>query len=274
MAGVNGFSIRREYADGLPGDSAISFTRDCIELVVAGVGTVRVKSSGCTSIAVDDGSHAQLADIAGQWAFGQWLLYQEVFAFHGVTVARDDQAIAVLGAPRVGTSLVGLALTRRGWRLIADDVCPIDIEAGAAYALSGREGLEIDRAIVDAIRPDEHWADLHAQRNRVQVEVPSTDRTRINRIIILTMSNTVEQGSISTDESVQGARQLQVNCVAGLARLAGDRQLDQRLEHFCRELATLTEVDVAVVPVGGVVRSYSPKQIAELIIDHLAASAS
>lgn len=67
-------------------------------------------------------------------------------ALHASVVARDGQALAVVGASGSGKSTAALALLDRGWELVADDLLTID---GTGRALTGPPFIRLtrDRAV-------------------------------------------------------------------------------------------------------------------------------
>lgn len=53
---------------------------------------------------------------------------------HASSVARDGEAVLLLGPPGAGKSDLVLRLIREGWRLVADDQVALAAEAGALQA--------------------------------------------------------------------------------------------------------------------------------------------
>lgn len=245
----------------------ISSTGNEVALTVEGLGSVTVSPAGCSISAVNDDSRQQLIALAENWAWGQWLGLNGTYAFHGVTLERDGFGLAILGPPRVGTSLTALALTKSGWRLIADGTCPMRLEVTGLIALAGRAVLEIDQIVTSAFPPATGFEDAGTPRRRSHVPVAATGSSRIDRIVTLATTN-IRNDAVVVPGDAEGSKpelRLQENAVAGEALRAANPTLATGLRAFCQAALAVVPLDVALIPAGGPSRIYGPRQVASLI---------
>jgi hypothetical protein len=68
-------------------------------------------------------------------------LMHNTLALHGVAFERHGQALLLLGGHGAGKSLVGLALARHGWSVLAGDVALVDLSEGSDQTRSGQPVL-------------------------------------------------------------------------------------------------------------------------------------
>ena len=277
-SGADDWAIRHVDVDDVPAQSrvVIAPVGDAITLEVAEAGVIDVSKCGCTITAAAAGLHDQLRAIGEDWALGQWLAFNGTFAFHGATLEREGFGLALIGAPRAGTSLTALALARRGWRLIADGTCPLVVGNSAdggehIVALPGRQRVQVDRTITAAFPPDEGCADAGTPRPRSEIPVASTGAHRVDRIISIVPSNVRREGVIVPGDRDGGdPPQILRSCaVVGDALQATSPHLAERLASFCDIATHLAPLDAALVPAGKATFVFSPRQIADLIDAHV-----
>lgn len=277
---VSGWTIARIDVATAPDCSGfwIDPSGESMALTLAGVGTITVSVDGATSHAPDAQLHATLAATCGQWAWGQWLGFHRTFAFHGATLERDGYGIALFGAPRAGVSLAALALSRRGWTLVADGTCPLVLESDAAgevalVALAGQPGLQVDSAVTDTFPPPENSEPARTLRRRTNIATDASEgAARINRILMLITSNVRTTGVVVAggSEELNPAAKLHATAVLGDARQAADQSLTESVATFCQQTVDTVPLDGVIVPAGTPSMTYTPKQIADLITTHLA----
>jgi len=81
---------------------------------------------------------------------------------HATAVAIGDRALAILGEKGAGKSTLAAALTRRGHRLLSDDVVVIEERDGRPVALAGTATLKIQPEAAQALGVDpSRLAPLH-----------------------------------------------------------------------------------------------------------------
>jgi hypothetical protein len=73
---------------------------------------------------------------------------------HATAVAIGGRALAILGEKGAGKSTLAAALTRRGHRLLSDDIVAIEERAGAPFALAGTASLKIQPEAAQALGVD------------------------------------------------------------------------------------------------------------------------
>ncbi len=273
---VNDWTIDRAIIESAPPVSQVDIAADgdSISLVVAGVGLVKVSRNGCTVSATTSAAQDSLVALAGNWAWGQWLGINGTFSFHGVTLARDGVGLALIGAPRSGTSLTALAMSRDGWQVIADGVCPLQSDANGISALPGRQALEVDALVTQMFPPAGSFEDAETPRKRSLVSTASADATPIQHIIELVTTNIRTDGVVvpaDTEESRPASR-LQENSIVGKALQAASSTLGAQLHDFCEQVVSVVPFDVALVPYGSPARPYSPMDIANLVGAYLEAA--
>ena len=250
-----------------------------IALDIGGVGSMTATAIECVSTARDDHGHHSLDAIAGEWAWGQMLGLRGTFAFHGATLERDGYGLAIFGAPRAGTSLTALALSRRGWHLVADGTCPIVVESAAGegeevLALPGDGHLQVDRAVTAAFPPQEPFADAQTPRVRTNIAVSTTGPTRLDRIVVLLPSNVRRTGLVvpANHEGGNPALMLAANAVLGAALREANPTLNQGLLDTCSRTVSAVPFDAALIPAGNSQAIFDPGQIATLISEHIVSS--
>lgn len=249
----------------------ISESGSHVTLVVGGLGSISVSADHCRTDAVNAAGHESLRAFAGDWAWGQRLALTGIFAFHGATLERDGYGIALVGPPRTGTTLAALALSRRGWRLVADGTCPFLIERGELVALPGRQNLEVDRAVTATLPADMQVEDAGTPRSRSRVSVASSGANRIDRIIELLPSRIRVDGVVvpgDYEESDPSMRLRSCSLVGGALESANPA-LAEALHAFCVSATETAPVDVAVVPTGDAGTTFTPIQIADLLSSHI-----
>lgn len=268
--------IRYVNESATPCRSQVKITEagDEITLSIAELGTLAVNAAGALSSAPDSSHHERLAHAAADWAWGQWLAFGGTYAFHGATVTRDGYTLALVGAPRAGTSLTALALCRRGWALVADGVCPLAVESGKrVIALAGTGALQVDRAVTAAFPPPEIYTDARTPRPRSNIEVEAAGAHTVDRIVSLVPS-TVRRGGVIVPGNFEGGDptlSLAAASVCGEGIRSRNSELNEDLLATCAQVTALVPFDVALVPAGSSTLMFSPRQIATLITDHLAA---
>lgn len=94
-------------------------------------------------------------------AFGALLMQRGFFVLHGNAVELDDKCLVCVGPSGIGKSSLTAAFMKRGYRVLADDVVPIDV---TGHALPGfpriklwqdvADKMEIDTRCLHRIRPN------------------------------------------------------------------------------------------------------------------------
>lgn len=243
-----------------------------VMLDVPTLGAITVDRTGARAASPTDESASALRATVQLWAWGQWLAYQGVFSFHGVTLVDPrGLGVAIIGMPRAGTSLTGLALARRGWRLIADDVCPLIRDGDAVLALPGRPTIQVDAAVVEAFPPDEPIQYLGTPRPRAQLVVPSAPATEITRVVCLVPSNVRRSGVLlPADPDGQSPSHVLAECCAlGAYRLAVEPKLADEQAAQCESIIDAVDFSAALVPAGNSQHVFAPSQIADLISEYV-----
>ena len=77
-----------------------------------------------------------------------------LLVLHATAIAIGGRALAILGEKGAGKSTLAAALTRRGHRLLSDDVVAIEERDGASFALAGTASLKIQPEAARALGVD------------------------------------------------------------------------------------------------------------------------
>ena len=114
--------------------------------------SIRVRRSSATK--------EDLGDLVVRMALGFVLQSRAMLAFHGAAASRAGKAVAIFGERGAGKSTTVLALAKRGWGLLCDDIVVIEpggnVPLGAAHVRLNddsydllMEGLQADYAPLD-----------------------------------------------------------------------------------------------------------------------------
>lgn len=127
-------------------------------------GVARFLITGGSSIAIDPAptsDEASLRVFLLGSAFGALLMQRGFFVLHGNAIEIDGQCLICVGPSGIGKSTLTAAFLRRGYRVLADDVVPIDANG---FAIPGfpriklwqdaADKMEINTEVLSRIRPN------------------------------------------------------------------------------------------------------------------------
>ena len=131
-------------------------TRGRCEYLVALPGSGRILVQGGNKITVEPDPGTDPADTRA-FLTGpvQAVLWHQrgLLPLHASVVARDGRAAAIAGASGTGKSTLAAALAGRGLEVLADDICVVDVPAGAApTALPGIRRLRLWRDALEHLQ--------------------------------------------------------------------------------------------------------------------------
>jgi hypothetical protein len=156
-----------------------------VTLGLANVGSIRVTPEVITVLAPDEEAVRRTWDRLGTWAQGQWHAMAGDLVLRGASVARDGRALAIVGAPRTGTSLTALQTIRHGFRLMRDGI--VVIRDGVAIAQDDPRGA-VDLEAAEVLFADLPCTPRGTERPRVDVEAPAATDTPLTSIALLGIS--------------------------------------------------------------------------------------
>ncbi|MBF0498127.1 MAG: hypothetical protein HQK58_16380 [Deltaproteobacteria bacterium] len=88
-------------------------------------------------------------------AFGALLFQRGLVPFHGSALDINGRAVVIAGRSAAGKSTLAAVLCRRGHRLLADDVCVFQLDAGGRpFVLPAYPRLKLWADVVDALGQD------------------------------------------------------------------------------------------------------------------------
>lgn len=126
-------------------------TNEKVTLGLPGLGAVTVDTGGITNQAPDELLRQQTWARLGLWATGQWYALHGCLVLPGATVARDNEAIAIVGASRAGCSVTAVQLTRHEYSIVSDG---FTIITGDGIAVSHTPHAAIDTFVAENLFPD------------------------------------------------------------------------------------------------------------------------
>jgi len=152
-----------------------------VELELPGYGSMAVTVDRIVACGPDSAARQQVVAQLGTWARGQWLRAQGLTTLNGSCIARNDRSIIITGAPRIGSSLLAVALLERGWQLASDGI----VAWGAAdVPLQINEPFTLDRDVVGALDPL-LVRQATSGRDRVHVQPRLAGTGRITGVVVL-----------------------------------------------------------------------------------------
>jgi hypothetical protein len=95
--------------------------------------------------------------------------------FHAAAVARGDRCVLLVGETGSGKTTSALALCALGWRLLGDDVVPIDLRDARAHPVPRRSAIREDRAGF-TLRPFLEEHESGADHGLIRANLFATDR--------------------------------------------------------------------------------------------------
>lgn len=228
-----------------------------VTLGLADVGSIRVTPEMITVLAPDPDAARRTWDRVGTWAQGQWHAMAGELVLRGACVARDGRALAIVGAPRTGTSLTALQTFRHGFRLLRDGI--VVIRDGVALAQDDPRGA-IDREAAEVLFADLPCTPRATDRPRVDVEVPSAPDTPLTSIAQLGIA--LGRGEIIV-------REITPPCTEILSLAV--RRLDQRQQphHRVPENVQARSFSRSLPVSMNDLRRQGPQAMAVAIVDHL-----
>jgi len=141
-------------------------------------------------------------------AFGALLHQRGLLPFHASAIEVNGSAVAFLGPSGVGKSTLAAALARRGYRVMADDVAAISVEASRVLLVPGYPQLKVWADAVEKLGEDKS-ALRQVRANLEKYGIPlqeqyCRERTPLGRIYVLESKN---NGSLELTE-IRGTEKL------------------------------------------------------------------
>lgn len=158
------------------------------------IGTVSVSCDGVTIASPTELAWDAAWNRLGHWASAQWFLFHGYLVLPGAVVEKNGQAVALVGATRVGASATALQLTRNGFGVVSDGIVVVSPE-GTIVPRSSE--VTLDRELAEILFRDYPTRDLDSGRDRVAVEGPGGADSVLAAFAYLTLNSAVEDISVS-----------------------------------------------------------------------------
>lgn len=160
-------------------------TDNQISLGLPGLGCVEITAGEISVRAPDEATISRTWARLGNWATGQWYVFQGCIVLPGATVARDGRAVAIVGASRKGCSTTALQLTRSGFKLVSDGFTIIDDQG---VALGQHPRAAIDTRVAERLFADLPKVPRDTATDRVDVTVPGAGDCTLTAGVLLKVS--------------------------------------------------------------------------------------
>lgn len=159
--------VADRFGETTPGRLILRVEGEDIVVKRRDVGCYRL--TGGRAVAFDPAPGADIADVALILAGSVFaiLLHQRGhIVLHGSAIRACDRAILFCGDSGAGKSTLAAALGQRGWPLIADDVCAIDISGPAPMVHPDARWQKLWSESIDALNLEEQRGDAIRHRAR------------------------------------------------------------------------------------------------------------
>lgn len=260
-----GWRLLAEHVAERPDRTWIDVRPGEVTLYLEGLGRCHVDADGASFGIADEQDRPALEDTLGPWAWGVWLGLQGQFAFHGATLEREGLGMAIFGGARSAISLAALSLVRRGWSLIADDVCPLAIDTDHVLALPGAPEIRVDTLVAEHIPDIPRARILRTPRSRTAIPVESAGPARITHMFTVVTTNTKSHSRLVTPPHADQVSTLVNAASVGQALLSATPGLRQSLDRVIAEALALVPMQALLTPRTWTPDSFSPQQLADLL---------
>lgn len=100
------------------------------------------------------------------------LLHQRnYFVLHANAVVINNQAILVAACSGTGKSTLAAAFLKKGYKLLADDICAIKFHNGKPFVYSGRLCLHLCNDVIDKLGFNKKDGELHFRNNKLNFQI-------------------------------------------------------------------------------------------------------
>ena len=260
---VGQWNPRREALGHPATQTAIEIRPGQVELSLEGLGTCRVGGEGAVFSAHDDQAFDALDDTLGLWAYGVWLGLNGVFAFHGSVLERDGVAIALVGGARSAITVTAFALTRRGWRLVADDVCPLIVDGSAVIAQAALPEIHIDSLVAKHVPWQVESRRLLTPRSRTAIAVDGAASCELTHLFTLIGTNTRPDARIVTPGLAEQRSEFMAASCLGQSLLSATPGLRSALEAHIDRVLDIHPLQALLTPRTWTPDAFTPPQLAE-----------
>lgn len=268
---IDAMPIEYRQRTAAPASSTVCFPAGGVRWEVAGKGAITVSPQTVVVEFVDESSRDAVLQVGHPWAWGQWLALNGIFAFAGAVVSNGSSTVALLGSPRTGVSLTALSLSRRGWTLVSDGICPlirgVAETAGRVVAVESRPVIQIDEIVARTFPPPESHQSARTPRGRVDIEVAGCSSQPLSAILSVVPTPIRTEPVVVGVESDHQVDTLRAHCVVGDATAAALPAVADDLARFCRDVCDDLAPKLALVPAGNSAAMFSPAQIADVVVD-------
>ncbi len=169
-------------------------TREELLLRVDGVARFHVARGESITIEREDGaSDDDVRVFLLGSALGALLHQRGVLPFHGSAIAVNDGAVAFLGPSGVGKSTLAASLSRRGYRVLADDVAAIALRDRSPLLIPGSPQLKLWADVAEKLGESiDHLRRVRADLEKFSLPVGRADEQplHLRRIYVLESTNT------------------------------------------------------------------------------------
>jgi len=162
-------------------------------------GVARYLAADGSQIVIDRAPQATDDDVSAfllSSAMGAVLHQRGVLALHASAVERDGRATLLMGHSCTGKSTLAAAMLRRGFRLLADDICAVAVAAdGPARVLPEQTHLELwQHALRKLDEPHDGLRRVRPALNKFLFPAGSVcdEPTVVGRAYVLSFSNAAE----------------------------------------------------------------------------------
>ncbi len=189
----------------------LELTQDRALVTFPGIGRILVEQGRSVTVTLDDDDPAGTPSwILQGWATTIASMQRGLLSLHAATLEVDHRTVSIAGRRRAGKSTTGMALRRRGHRLLVDDVTIIDPRPTPPVVIPFQRNVHLLRDAADAVGVDfDAMAKLAGGRPKAAFldEAPPTDPRPLDLIVELSPSEHV--GEVSSVE-VLGAERAEV----------------------------------------------------------------